>query len=224
MDDLRRLIADEANEAPVYSIGGGTMLATRWGHRKSTDIDLVVPDGTGLEKAARKNGSAIREALIEAGAKRILLTDDIFMFEFKDGKIDLAEKDLRPPDEEQERTCDGMTLKAMSNTQILRGKLERSLKQEPPARDVFDIIVARRLDGAAVEKACGMIGTHQRHTIVRTWQAAEHRVSKEAEHELIGVAPEWKRFTRNLGSRGTREITATMEAVKRSIAGNPARG
>ena len=29
-------------------LGGGTALAAQWRHRRSTDIDITVPEGTGL--------------------------------------------------------------------------------------------------------------------------------------------------------------------------------
>lgn len=32
----------------VGRLGGGTALAAQWGHRRSTDIDITVPEGTGL--------------------------------------------------------------------------------------------------------------------------------------------------------------------------------
>lgn len=46
------------------------MLAARWGHRKSTDIDLTVPDGSGMAEARRLHGDEIRARMTSAGARR----------------------------------------------------------------------------------------------------------------------------------------------------------
>lgn len=50
LHDLLKLVPDDRE---TYRMGGGTVLAARWGHRKSTDIDLWLPEGTGMTIARR---------------------------------------------------------------------------------------------------------------------------------------------------------------------------
>ena len=46
---LDRALTQFRNPQPAWHLGGGTLLAARWNHRSSTDIDLTVPAGAGIE-------------------------------------------------------------------------------------------------------------------------------------------------------------------------------
>lgn len=217
-DSLWRLTAGRLHEAmehlpagrPVFRLGGGTMLAARWSHRRSTDIDLTVPDGTNMAEARRLHGHEIREAMTAAGAGRVALTEKHFVFEFTLGKVEITEADPRPGVGTERVACDGFPIDGMSTTQILRGKLERSLKHEPPARDLLDVAVAREVDPAALEAAVNMLGHERQRLVIGRWREATYRVDKEAPETLHGVKDEYKRFTRNLCSRAIKSFEDSL--------------
>ena len=47
---LQKALTQTGNPPLRWSIGGGTILARRWQHRESTDIDLTAPAGTGIDR------------------------------------------------------------------------------------------------------------------------------------------------------------------------------
>lgn len=47
-DELHRILRFLPHPPPRYRMGGRTVLAARWHHRASTDIELTVPAGSGL--------------------------------------------------------------------------------------------------------------------------------------------------------------------------------
>lgn len=214
MDALLDRLAG-AGTRPIYKMGGGTMLAARWKHRKSTDIDLLVPEGCKLSLARENHGDEIRRRMQGIGAQLIMLTDAQFVFEFADGKIDVTEADPRPAGGAERRRCCGFEIDAMSAVQIFRGKLERSLKHEPPARDLLDVIVARRTDPAALEGAVNMLTGDQQRTVLRRWKGAKHRVDREAAETLTGVAPQWRRFTKGLCTQATDDFEDSIHLAAR---------
>ena len=44
---VREQLSDDNGE-PRYAMGGGTILAARWDHRDSTDIDIITDDPKGI--------------------------------------------------------------------------------------------------------------------------------------------------------------------------------
>ena len=221
--ELHQLLDYLPGGRPVYRMGGGTILAAAWNHRKSTDIDLTVPKGSNLAEARRLHGHEIRERMEAIGAGLVILTNDHFMFEFKKGKIEITEADPRPGIGTKRVECNGFPIDQLSPTQILRGKLERSRKHEPPARDLLDVIVTRRVDPAALESAVNMLDHEQHRLIKGRWKEATYRVNKEAPETLQDVKEEYKRFTRDLCKHAIEDfedsvyITAGMERDGDSI-------
>lgn len=197
-DKLHGILDHLPGERPVFRMGGGTVLAARWGHRKSTDIDLTVPDGTDLNEARRLHEHEIRRTMEDVGARRMVLTEMHFVFELQAGTVEITEADPRPGTGTTRVECGGFPIDGMSTTQIIRGKLERSLKHEPPARDLLDVIVARRVDPAALEGAVNMLSNERQRLIMGRWEEAAYRVDKEAPETLHDVKDEYRRFTRDL--------------------------
>ncbi len=66
----------QQTEWPVecWTIGGGTILAQRWAHRASTDIDLTVAQGTGIEALSERLGGSLQADMNEAGAAKVVDT------------------------------------------------------------------------------------------------------------------------------------------------------
>lgn len=207
---LDRLLERLPGPKPAYRIGGGTILATRWKHRGSTDIDLSVPDGSGLKVVKGAHRTVTEKEMAAVGAERISLTDRHFVFEFRRGIVEITESDPRPSKGTARTECGGWTVDALSTTQILRGKLERSLKHEPPARDLFDIVAARRSDPASLEGAINMLTAEERRIVEKRWENSEYRVDLEARYAIRDIDPDIRRCTRNLCGRAVEAMNDSV--------------
>ena len=74
----------------------GTILAGRWGHRESTDIDLTVPAGTGIHALDARLGGSLEADMTAAGAADVSTGRTRHRIVFESGSIDIAEMDARP--------------------------------------------------------------------------------------------------------------------------------
>lgn len=93
--ELHRLLKRLPTRAEGYGIGGGTVLAARWNHRKSTDIDLTVPEGCGLNIMTRKHSAVIRDRMKRLGSEEPLLTERHYRIEFRKGTIEIRTEGVR---------------------------------------------------------------------------------------------------------------------------------
>lgn len=135
-------------------MGGGTVLAGRWGHRTSTDIDVTLPDRQNLGElmswapdslATRLNASPTGHD----NPKRIVVKKEL-------GLIDLNTAPIRPATGHEDVLIDGQRVTILSTTQILAGKLERN-RTKNPIRDAIDIVEAehRKEGRQAIAAASG---------------------------------------------------------------------
>lgn len=140
-------------------MSGGSILASRWHHRKSTDIDLFMPvetmkqvleqDDEALIKAVRSvpgardiNASRIDEIAGVVDGTPFSLTDSPFIR-------------LERPD--TERIC-GTPVQAASAQEVFMGKIAGRLAhfsltaaRPPPIRDLYDIAVGAQLAPKALQ-------------------------------------------------------------------------
>ena len=155
LDALEGLWPDTAD---LFTLGGGTVLAARWGHRLSQDIDIVARRGSGAVRALETDHAAEFATLCEsAGALEVsyLPFTSTLTVAFPEGDWDLSELDVLLPGHELVAEVDGTQARVLSNAQILGAKLvHRGF--EGLARDIFDLAVAARLDPAAFEQAVGI--------------------------------------------------------------------
>ena len=145
-----------------WGLGGGTLLAMRWGnHRFSTDLDIVVfpdqevtlwamhvPSNTALAKLTAQ--------LAKTGIRPWGDLDNPNQRRYeRDGQhIDLFEARPVPPGEERVATVNGQAVKTLSTTQILHGKLARL--RRTPVRDLYDFASALVHDPDALANAVGL--------------------------------------------------------------------
>ena len=52
-----------------YALAGGTILAARWSHRNSHDIDLIVPPSTKIHKLADSDTNPLVREMAAAGGR-----------------------------------------------------------------------------------------------------------------------------------------------------------
>ena len=134
----RRGIAELTGESSSYSIGDGTILAARWKHRSSGDIDIVVAEETRPGSVLARPDSRFRNEIetlrgtITHRARGRLVTAG-----WADQRIDIWATTPMPASGAATAIVDGNTETVLSTIQILRGKLERG--EDCLVRDVYDI-------------------------------------------------------------------------------------
>lgn len=197
--------------SPAYAIGGGAVLAARWKHRESHDVDLVVQPETPLAQLARENDPGAKfEAAMEALGGRLGFNSDMGLWtvEFDDGqrKLDLWATTPLITEGAATATIDGRTETLLSSAQILRGKLERGW--DHPARDVFDLVTAAKYDPGALEAAVNAISRQLCDDIAITLHWAKPEIADDARTELTGVADKDFIELSDLGPRAARTVTA----------------
>ena len=113
-------------------LGGGTILAARWKHRISTDIDMHLPDRNTLIDLLQDND---RNIVNQLGGAPDAVAGGRVKIAFEHGFLDISTFRPDPPYGHAVATVDGRPETVLSSHQILRGRLER----------VDQMLVTRRL-------------------------------------------------------------------------------
>ncbi len=182
-EPLKRALA--SRRAPLeLKLGGGTVLAARWRHRRSHDIDVVVPEETNLWTY----GAALEEAMAALGAARYGYSPrhNQYRAAFTEGctkqTIEIWPNDPEPGGAERTADVDGGSEIVLATAQILKGKLERG--EDALARDVIDVITAERLDPAGLEVAVNAITPPYARLVSAVWDRAKTTIARRAEAEF----------------------------------------
>ena len=179
-------------------MSGGSILASRWHHRKSTDIDLFMPveimkqvleqDDEALIKAVRSvpgareiNVSRIDEVAAMVDGTPFSLTDSPF--------IRLGRQDT-------ERIC-GTPVQAASAQEAFMGKIAGRLAhfsltvRPPPVRDLYDIVVGAQLAPSALQDVFSQLDRNVSESIAEyldaqplDWHATDTKTLEEASWSL----------------------------------------
>ena len=192
-----------------YAIGGGSILAARWKHRNSYDIDLVVQPDTPLGMLAEANNPAAQfEARMRTlgGRPAFYPMARLWTVSFDEGERKLDLWATAPLFGAGQQTCTigGRPETALSSAQILRGKLERA--EEPLARDVFDIIKASEKEPEALEAAVNAISREAAESIAQNYHWAAPAIAADAEKALRGIPDHERIEPRQLGNRAAHAI------------------
>lgn len=183
-DAIRRAL-DELGTG--YSIGGGTVLAARWNHRRSYDIDILVPKGTRLSDLDDKRFEWFHTTMKDRGATGEYSPELNFVNLRFDGGNDRREIQIwaREPmlrAGHGPEPLAGRTETVLSNAQILRGKLERARKKL--SRDVYDVLKSRELDPEQLEIAVSTMRHEDTSSIVSDWLHGRDAIVRHAASQL----------------------------------------
>ena len=142
------------------SMGGGTVLQSRWRHRQSTDVDLFC-DGIVFERAQRRFGREIERALVAEAGSPPERTWVEFMAIYCEP--DGVETTLMPHVPLMEAPADewlpGTRIALQSTAEILAKKLRHRLYEAGgvEVRDLYDLAAARHLDPQALQDAKALL-------------------------------------------------------------------
>ena len=214
---------------PEYALGGGTILAARWRHRSSFDVDILVPPDTPLQRgedpAATDFVRAIRAIGGEPHYSREL---GKLKIGFRNGsQIDIWARTPIFGGTTTREHVEGRTEAVLSSAQILRGKIERG--DMNLARDVYDVATAHTRDATALEAAVNAIPRPLAEGLAWSWHHANPVLREDAATQLHGTG-ETETQHRDLGTRAAAAMhaalyeTMTIEASPRSIAVEMATG
>lgn len=207
---LDKALSMMGNPPSEWTIGGGTILAQRWAHRDSTDIDLTVPEGSLIQALGERLGGTLREDMYAIGAGHVSIGKTRHRIVFQDGTIDIAEMDSRPRHGDRVALLDGRHIRVKSSTQILRGKLERAQRKESPARDLFDMAVSAHAAPSALSAAANMLDPESIRAITAEWTASAYRLNQEAGVKLQNISPEYAAEKRDLTQRAVAGLRGSL--------------
>lgn len=192
-DGLRR----SEQEEPAYALGGGTILAARWRHRRSFDIDVIVPPGTQL--AERR--SSLEESFQRLHAEVVIherLNKARITPTGNQGVIDVWAREPMLGKAVLNEDVEGRRERTLTTAQILRGKVERAAMQL--ARDAYDVLTASRNDAPALEAAINAVPRETAKELAWIWTQANPTIREDARTSISGAAVD-EAALQNLGTR-----------------------
>lgn len=152
---LHQALLDAVPDIPVV-MGGGSVLAARWQHRESTDVDLFVSAGSMRLALDGGNALALATRLQGLGAEATLNSEGGLLSGHAGGvQFSLCASefilDSRPPSQ----VVEGTRFQAATNEEVLSGKIKGRLHRKEataPIRDLYDIVMARHFDPGVVDE------------------------------------------------------------------------
>ena len=175
-------------------LGGGTLLAARWKHRESTDIDVLLPDRDNLNDA-RENGPL--DLAAATGGEHKESSRDRLKVELETGMLDVAAIKPQMPGLEERIDVEGRNETVLASAQILRGKFYRTDKGI--TRDAFDFAVAADKDPRALELAVNSLDMTETRIICHNLLASNDQMVDDASETLTGVPPEYQHHLKRIG-------------------------
>ena len=158
---VRKMLADLRGTDGVapgdWQIGGSSILAARWRHRRSTDIELSTSGATEQEKLPKNVRNGLAEWPSNIGKTRHRRNGSVVEITFgSTGR--LLVRTTRPAPRLGHTTAivDGEPFETLSTTQILAGKL-LGRNAVPPAEDLYDIAAAGEHDPGSLAQAVNML-------------------------------------------------------------------
>lgn len=175
-----------------WAVGGGTMLAARWRHRLSNDLDILLHEDSNLRKFDGDRGREMEADFRATGAIEFDWDSDVCRkILYKTSKIDITVGRATPAEGKETADFGTGTAEILSNAQILSGKLKnRALN--PPVRDLFDIAVADEADPESLRIAVNTAPKAEYEILARKWAANSDRYEYEQRFLLEGVPEKYK--------------------------------
>ena len=176
-----------------WSLGGGTLLAGRWGqHRASTDVDVKCAIRR-WETDRREWRPRLERKLREAGGRvEGARLADFVVYSFNGlGRLEISGRGSKLAWLGRRRSqVDGVGVWTERTSQVLAGKvLGRGAAGRP--RDLFDLACAARHEPDELETALGALGEGEAQRMLEAWMGRRAQIVSEAVEEIFRIKPEW---------------------------------
>lgn len=201
-ESIRRCIERAAQEARLL-LGGGTILASRWDHRRSTDLDIVVPELGSIAKL-QPGGSA--DLCRATGGRLLGRNRNRIKIALGAGLLDVTAQRARLQGAERTEDVEGIPEQVLTNAQILVGKLYRT--DRTVTRDAYDLIIANTRDPRALEIAVNTLSAEDALSVRRNLYGRNDRMAGTAQAVLQELNASKDVDTRNLGRNVSFAIAA----------------
>ena len=196
-----------------WHLGGGTVLAARWAHRKSTDVDIFLPANSGIAALDPRWNPQFTSEMHTLGASRVEVRDQSFKFSFPTGRIEITQLNPIPNLPPELALVDGRNMSVYDNSQILTGKLYGRGKRLPP-RDIFDLAVARHEDPSALRTAVNFLDGHLLAEVLHTIRMEADVYAEDAPNTIIEPTQRWSHLLHEGADRAIEAIElATFRKV-----------
>ena len=205
-DVVKQGLEAVGGEDVEYRIGGGTILAARWRHRTSFDVDVNLESGVPLRRLDDPRNAWFKRKFGALGGRPHFNPQlNLYSIDFGEQEIELwSHSPLIAAGHRPERVA-GRDEVLLSTAQILRGKLERG--HAKLSRDVYDVVKAGEFDPRSLEIAANTVPHHLLGNIALDWYAGRAEIAAQARHGLAGaVAPDERVRFRYLGDKGSDTI------------------
>lgn len=201
-------VGEYAGDGEGWKLGGGTVLAARWRHRESDDLDILYDADTETAHFESKLEPAMEEAGGKPGP-----WGELSRIDFGEQHIDLMKIAPTPGAGHRKATVDGHPTTVLSSVQILSGKL-RNRALDPPVRDVYDVAVCGIEDPESLEKAINGLYPAKLDSIILGWKMNEAAHAADAAEQVRG---EPKRLEQVRRRPAQYAIQAAENAIYRKV-------
>ena len=195
-----------------WKLGGGTVLAARWQHRESFDLDIQIHPETERAHLERKANPELWRKMYAAGATRIDLEATPTIVFGERGRIEFVEARPIPREGHRlERLPSGSAV-LLASSQILAGKLVHR-GTDAPVRDLYDLAVARTADPEAMAIAVNALTAFDARAADSSWARREAAYRNEGQTELHGVPPQYAPIAENPALHARETLRAARYAA-----------
>lgn len=195
-----------------WRIGGGTILAARWRHRESRDVDLLVHPRTETRLLRPDAAPELHRRLEAAGARKIRF-GRFSQVLFEESRLEMLAAEPQPRVGHRRAIVDGKEATVLASSQILTGKFgNRSLN--PPVRDLYDLAVAATAAPRALATAVNALAGDDIRWRLVSWEMERDKFAEQGALALHGVPPRYEAIRADPAGHARR---AVMAAVYRRV-------
>ena len=215
-ETIRRAL--DAIGAEQYRLGGGTVLAARWQHRISFDVDINVDPAVDLRRLDGPEHAWFRREMGRLGAVPSYSAElNLYNLRFGEAEneqaIQLWGHPLPLSAGHQQQVVGSSREFVLSSAQVLRGKLQRA--GHKLARDVYDVCTAADVDPESLEQAVNTFPHEQVEMRALDWLVGSGRIARNARERLRGVPRDAEAGFYELGKRGAaRLVESTYDQLR----------
>lgn len=216
-DTIRRALA-QLDPLREWRLGGGTILAARWGHRLSFDIDIQIDEEAPLGELEKEGFGWLQREAARLGAKPIYLPRlNLYALRFGEGpdqrEVQVWSHKLPLDQGHRTQKVEGSNETVLSTAQILRGKLARATSKL--GRDVYDIDTATEADPKSLEIAVNTLTRDRVSTLALDWVVGYGRIGNDAHAQVHGATGLGVRECYELGRKGAKSLLQARYASLR---------